>query len=131
MQGERILLVEDNKVNQMVAEAMLKKLGVKVDVAANGEEAISKVTAGNDYAVVLMDCQMPVLDGFAATREIRAWEAAQGARRVPIVAMTAHATEGSRVLCIDAGMDDYLSKPVSMQNLGAILGKWIDEKAAE
>jgi len=109
LQGARILLVEDNPINQMVAQRMLLRLGCVVDLAANGEQAIEKWRQG-DYAAVLMDCQMPGMDGYEASRRIRSIQS--GRPRVPIVALTANAMDGDRQKCLDAGMDDYISKPV-------------------
>ena len=118
----RVLVVEDNEINQMVAVGALTKLGYVTDVAANGREALEAVS-GQDYAAVLMDCQMPGMDGFEATREIRRREG--GDRHVPIIAMTASATDADRQRCIDAGMDDYLAKPVPIELIEAALGHWI------
>ncbi len=123
-----ILLVEDNPINQQVASAMLERLGCRVTLAHNGHEAIERVRTG-DYAAVLMDCQMPELDGFEATRRIRAEE--QGDRRLPIVALTANALHGDRERCLDAGMDDYLSKPFTGQSLRDTLQKWLPAPKAE
>jgi signal transduction histidine kinase/DNA-binding response OmpR family regulator len=114
----RILVVEDNPVNQQVALGMLKALGHRCDVAPGGEEALAAVRAQR-YDAVLMDCQMPGMDGFSATREIRKMEA-QGElapRRLPIIAVTAYALEGDRQRCLDAGMDSYLSKPFTRDSL--------------
>ena len=119
-----VLLAEDNPVNRRVAARMLERLGYRVDVAADGREAVDAV-AHTSYAAVLMDCQMPVLDGFEATRAIRAAEEA-GGRRLPILAMTAHAMPGDRERCLAAGMDDYVPKPVSINSLRAILSSWIE-----
>ena len=121
----RALLAEDNQVNQVVARNMLKTLGCEFDIVANGEQALQAVQRGG-YDIVLMDCQMPVMDGYAATREIRAWERAQGhAPRIPIVALTANALPGDADACRDAGMDDYLAKPYSRRQLCAVLARWL------
>ncbi len=120
--GWKILLVEDNPVNQRVALAVLGKLGYQADLAANGAEAVT-ATAARPYDLVLMDCQMPVMDGFEATRRIR--EAQAGARRVPILAMTANAMQGDRERCLQAGMDDYIPKPVTLDALRVALQRWL------
>ncbi len=123
--SSRILLVEDNPVNQKVAMAMLRKLDLVPDLAINGREAVEKVQAGH-YDLVLMDCQMPEMDGYEAARRIRAWELDQGVeRRLPIVALTAHALKSDRDKVLEAGMDDYLAKPVSQAGLLAILERWL------
>jgi CheY-like chemotaxis protein len=119
-----VLLVEDNQVNQKVALAQLKRLGYRADAVVNGREAVDAVER-HDYAIVLMDCQMPEMDGFEATRLIRAQEAQIG-RHVPIVAMTANAMNGDREACLKAGMNDYLAKPIRAEELDAILKKWIE-----
>ncbi|MBB6403200.1 PAS domain S-box protein [Arthrobacter sp. AZCC_0090] len=118
----RILVVEDNEVNQLVACEMVTKLGYQAEVAANGAEAVSAIAA-HSYAAVLMDCHMPVMDGFEATRSIRA----QGNRsaRLPIIAMTAGAQDEDRERCLSAGMDDYLSKPVDLAALDEALKRWV------
>jgi len=118
----RLLLVEDNPVNQKVARAMLGRLGYRCEIAENGAEAV-KLVASSVYDMVLMDCQMPVMDGFEATRRIR--ESQVGARRTPIVAMTANAMQGDRERCIEAGMDDYISKPVTLDTLRVALQRWL------
>ena len=120
--GARLLVAEDNPVNQLVATRMLEKLGYRADVAANGAEAVEALTR-IDYAAVLMDCQMPELDGFEATREIRRRQALP--RRTPVIAMTASATESDRDKCFDADMDDYISKPVRLAELAAVLTRWV------
>ncbi len=125
-----ILVVEDNPVNQDVTIAMLKSLGARVDLVSNGLEALRQI-AKQTYDVVLMDCQMPTMDGYEATREIRQMERDRGSARVPIIAMTAHAMRGDREKCIAVGMDDYLSKPFDMTMLREILGRWVSPKYEE
>jgi CheY-like chemotaxis protein/HPt (histidine-containing phosphotransfer) domain-containing protein len=121
----QILLTEDNPVNREVALGMLELLGCRVDLAENGRQAVEAVSKRH-YDLVLMDCQMPVLDGFAATAEIRRQETSIGAdRRVPIIALTANAMEGDRGKCLAAGMDDYLPKPFSQESLQAALQRWV------
>jgi CheY-like chemotaxis protein len=117
-----ILVAEDNRVNQTVITRMLQKLGHRVDVAANGLEAVSALRR-IAYDLVFMDCQMPEMDGFGATRAIRAGEAGTP-RRIPIVALTANAMHGDREQCLAAGMDDYIAKPVTKQTLAAALERW-------
>ncbi|MFH1019209.1 MAG: ATP-binding protein [Pseudomonadota bacterium] len=119
----RILLVEDNKVNQMVAGNMLAGMGLTVDLAENGEKALAAL-AKEPYDLVLMDCQMPVLDGYEATRAFRSREP-QGEKRLPIIAMTANAMAGDRQKCLEAGMDDYLAKPVKKELLRKMLQQWL------
>ena len=127
----RILVAEDNPVNQEMALAMLELLGCQIEVAANGQEAIENVTR-NPYDLILMDCQMPVLDGFAATAAIRRWEQTENRPRLPIVALTANVIKGFQEQCLEAGMDDYLSKPFGQEQLIAKLDRWLpkikDEK---
>jgi CheY-like chemotaxis protein len=118
----RILVVEDNAVNQLVACEMVAKLGYVAEVASDGAEAISAIAA-RAYAAVLMDCHMPVMDGFEATKAVRARE--MGSVRLPIIAMTAGAQDEDRERCLAAGMDDYLSKPVGLAALGEALNRWV------
>src|SRR5882672_2239813 len=124
LQG-RILLAEDNPVNQEVILAMVESLGCSVEIAGDGDEALAKMTKGG-YALVLMDCQMPRKDGYEATTEIRRLEdAAREKRHIPIVALTANAMEGDRERCLTSGMDDYLSKPLGREALRTVLERWI------
>ena len=123
---QRLLLVEDNAVNQKLALAMLKKLGYQAEVAVDGQEAVDRLSEER-FALVLMDCQMPVLDGYEATRVIRDPESSVLQHRIPIVAMTANAMQGDREKCIAAGMDDYLAKPIRPADLGEKLEAWLAE----
>jgi len=122
--GYRVLVVEDNTVNQIVARKSLENLGLAVDLANNGRHALERLAVAN-YDLVFMDCQMPELDGFDATRLLR--QGAQGVRNpmVPVVAMTAHALKGDRERCIDAGMDDYMTKPLEQGELRAKVRRWL------
>lgn len=123
----RVLVVEDNEVNQLVARATVGKFGYAVDVVSNGAEAVD-ATEATRYAAVLMDCHMPVMDGFEATRVIRS---RGGMHRLPIIAMTAGALDGDRERCLAAGMDDYLAKPVDAAALEAALARWVPEQVPQ
>ena len=146
----QILLAEDNLVNQMVAQAFLERFGCRVDIASNGHEALEAFSR-TAYDLVLMDCMMPEMDGFEATRAIRAQEASNvkrgssnvseitpdvqrstfnAPRRVPIIAMTANAMDGDRERCLAAGMDDYMSKPFKQEDLRQILARWLPGQSA-
>ncbi|MEQ1806159.1 MAG: response regulator, partial [Burkholderiaceae bacterium] len=126
-----VLMAEDNGVNQVVARHMLSSLGCTVDIVGNGEEAVRAVHR-QAYAIVLMDCQMPVMDGYAATHAIRAWEQGDSQRsRLPIVALTANALAGDADACRAAGMDDHLAKPYSRRQLGAMLARWLPNHLVE
>jgi CheY-like chemotaxis protein len=124
----RILVADDNVVNQRVAYHILTALGLRADVAANGHEAV-KMCGITPYDLILMDCQMPDMDGYAASREIRNHE--RSGQRVSIVAMTAEAMSGARERCLDAGMDDYIAKPVNRVELFEALQKWIPQRAVK
>ncbi|MEJ1965275.1 MAG: response regulator [Gammaproteobacteria bacterium] len=138
-----VLLVEDNRVNQLVAARMLKAFGIEATVVSDGAQAVATVRE-KTFDLVLMDCQMPELDGYDATRAIRMWELENAAsdgpkqgwarpnpaghaisRRLPIVAMTANTMLGDREKCIAAGMDDYLAKPIKREVLLACLRQWL------
>ncbi|HEX6709804.1 MAG TPA: response regulator [Rubrobacter sp.] len=120
----RVLVAEDNQVNQRVAVRMLERLGYRADVAANGLEATEALSRIH-YAAVLMDVQMPEMDGYSATRQIRRREGESNCRRTPIIAMTANAMQGDREKAIEAGMDDYVPKPVKREELEAVLELWV------
>ncbi len=134
LSGRRVLVVEDSELNRIVAVALLEETGLRVEVAANGRVAMEKVTRAprGRYDAVFMDIQMPVMDGYEATRRIREWERQQpetrnqekGAR-IPIIALTAHALKGEEEKCLAAGMDDYLAKPIDEEQLQRVLLKWI------
>ncbi len=133
LRGARILVVEDNRINQQVATEILQGAGLKVDIAGNGQEAIAAVVGrlqaeGGRYDAVLMDIQMPVMDGFTATGEIR--KADPGLGELPIIAMTAHAMRGDRERCMAAGMNDYITKPIDTEQLFATLARWIPDGRA-
>ena len=118
----KVLLVEDNEVNQLVAGAMLEHWQIEHVIANNGKEAIAKWLE-HKPDLILMDCQMPVMDGYEATRTIRAQE--KKLQRIPIVALTANGTQSDREKCFSAGMDDYLTKPFKEEDMHAVLGKWL------
>jgi CheY-like chemotaxis protein/HPt (histidine-containing phosphotransfer) domain-containing protein len=142
VQHRRILIVEDNIVNQKLAVRMMEKLGYQPDVVENGQEALTALAKG-DYAAILMDCQMPIMDGFETTRCIRKREAAvashdspsgspncsdtspQSTPHIPIIAVTANAMQGDRERCLATGMDDYLAKPIKLAELRNALARWI------
>jgi CheY-like chemotaxis protein/HPt (histidine-containing phosphotransfer) domain-containing protein len=124
-----ILLVEDNVINQQVALGILQIQGYGVTVVNNGREALDALAEGG-FDLILMDCHMPEMDGFEATAEIRKREQSSGGRPVPIVALTANAMAQDREDCLNAGMDDYLSKPFSMQSLQDMLNRWMPQAGA-
>jgi CheY-like chemotaxis protein len=117
-----VLIAEDNDINEFAATQVLQKLGYHVDVARNGREAVD-MSAVKDYLVVFMDCQMPEVDGYAATARIRERERGSPAGHLPIVAMTAHAMDGDREKCLAAGMDEYITKPLRMEDVAQICAR--------
>jgi two-component system, sensor histidine kinase and response regulator len=128
--GNRILLVEDNPVNQRVAQRTLQNLAAEVTIANNGAEALERIR-DVDFDAVLMDCQMPVMDGFTATQRIREMEARQGSRRLPIIALTANVMSEDRERCIAAGMDAHLGKPIEPAQVIEALSRFLKSSAAE
>ena len=128
--GKKLLVVEDNRVNQKVINGMLAKFQVAPEVAENGQIALDLLKV-NTYDLILMDCQMPVLDGYQATRELRHWEAQQQLPRQVVIALTAHAVAGEREKCLGAGMDDYLTKPITWCRLLEIMERWLGQDSTE
>jgi signal transduction histidine kinase len=124
--GVRLLAVDDNEINRGVMEHMAQTLGYPIDLVEGGREAVDKITRGAPYAMILMDCQMPDVDGYMATGQIRAWERSRHtARRIPIIAVTAHALGSEREKVLAAGMNDYLAKPVRLNALREMIEKWL------
>ena len=127
-EGAKVLLVEDNRVNQMVAKGVLNKLAMACEIAINGQDALDKLSAPDSaFTLVLMDCQMPIMDGYQATQEIRLGNGGVDNSRIPIVAMTANAMQGDREKCIASGMDDYLSKPIDKDLLLEKMVYWLNK----
>jgi CheY-like chemotaxis protein len=124
----RVLVVEDQELNREVADGMLTSFGLEVDGAEHGRQALAKLAAGR-YDLVLMDCQMPVMDGYSATRELRKLEA--GAPRTPVIALTADMTDAARAACFAAGMDDYVGKPFTRATLHAVLSRWLPTRKTD
>lgn len=120
-----VLLVDDNSVNQQVAIAVLQKQGFLVDIANDGSQALT-LFKSNDYDIVLMDCQMPIMDGFEATRNIRSYESAYGMPRTPIIALTANVSDDDRRACLESGMDDFLVKPMRLQAITDIFSHYLE-----
>jgi CheY-like chemotaxis protein len=117
-----VLLVEDNQVNQLVAIGILKKIGVSYSLASNGKEAVELVSRSS-FDLVLMDCAMPIMDGYQATKKIRKLEVAW--KKLPIIAMTAHAMVGDRDISLQAGMNEHITKPISLKKINEILKQYL------
>ena len=115
------MLVDDNRINQRVAERMLEKTGCSIEIHGSGEEAIAAFERSRPD-IVLMDCQMPGIDGYEATRRLRQLE--HEGQRTPIIALTAHASDEDRARCIEAGMDDHIAKPIGSDQIAAMLARW-------
>ena len=126
--GKKILVVEDNQINQLVITEQLADLGIECDVTENGQEALDYLK-DNKVDLVLMDCEMPIMDGYEATRQIRLHNTPISSDELPIIALTANALEGSSEKCLSSGMNDYLTKPLSVDKLKATLEKWLSDKA--
>jgi PAS domain S-box-containing protein len=122
-----ILVVEDNNTNRVVIQAMLDSYGLHYETVENGQQAVEYISAGNAPQLILMDCLMPVMDGYEATTRIRAWEKAQGKAGLPIVALTASAFKEDQEHCLQVGMNDFLTKPLDVRELKAILDKWLSK----
>jgi CheY-like chemotaxis protein len=124
----RVLIAEDNRINQIVIVEILHNAGMKTKVVSNGQEA-SEAVKNETFDVVLMDCQMPQMDGYEATARIRSWEQSQpNALRLPIIALTANATQGDAEKCLQAGMDAYCKKPINQKQVLALIDHWTSEK---
>jgi CheY-like chemotaxis protein len=122
----RVLVVEDDPVNQRVIRLVLERIGLTIELAENGEIGFNQAIS-ESWDLIFMDCHMPVLDGLAATKKIREYETKHGLSHTPIVAMTANAMESDREACEEAGMDDFLSKPVRKTALADVLDTWLNE----
>ena len=131
LQGVRILIAEDSAPNRMVAEGFVHNMGAQFDSVENGRQAVDRILGGAHYDIVFMDCQMPELDGFAATARIRRWEKAEGRPGMPIIALTASAFHEDRERCAAAGMDDFLAKPIEYAQMRSLIEKWRRAQSAE
>lgn len=120
-----LLIVDDNEINQVVASGILEHYGFPIKTASNGREALRLMSESNDISLVLMDCQMPIMDGFTTTQKLRQGEAGEKMRKTPVIAMTASAMTGDREDCLNAGMNDYLTKPISPQDLEDKVSYWL------
>jgi CheY-like chemotaxis protein len=121
----RVLVVDDHAINRNIIEGMLKKLGYESFSVADGIRAVEAVKAGEKFDLILMDIRMPIMDGYRATREIRAFEQASGIRRTNIVAVTADVYPEARTFCKESGMDDYMPKPLAIKAFSQMLSNWI------
>lgn len=126
-EGTKVLIAEDNEMNLKILKIILDKNGFQYEIAQNGIEAISKYMSGI-FNLILMDCQMPEMDGLQASQRIREFETKENKKRITILAMTANAMKGDREKCIESGMDDFIAKPFKSQDLLCILNKWIDQE---
>ena len=126
-----MLIAEDDDVNAVIATAYLEHMGVTAERVKDGQQAVRHALRDIDRPdLVLMDCRMPTMDGMAATREIRAQERSLGLARVPVIALTATTSDINRQLCLNAGMDDFMSKPYTKEELGQVLGRWLRQREA-
>ncbi|MDX1670621.1 MAG: response regulator, partial [Limnobacter sp.] len=123
----RILIAEDVPLNQKILKQTLQKFGVEVVCASDGNEALEKLTVGK-FDLIFMDCQMPGVDGYEATRQIRAGKAGVENAEIPVIALTAHSMVGDDRACMEAGMSQYMSKPVNATQIGEVLKKWLGSK---
>lgn len=121
----RVLVVEDTEINRQLERILLTRRGCIVEEAENGQLALEAIERQR-YDLILMDCMMPVMDGFEASRRLREKEAATGAARMPVIALTASAIDGDRERCLAAGMDDFLAKPFTVSEFAAVVGRWVD-----
>jgi len=124
-ENTRLLIVEDNKANQLVAKGLLKRIGLQADIAENGVEALKCLQGETVYSLVLMDCQMPIMNGYEATEAIRSGKAGDKMADIPIIAMTANALQGDKNKCLQVGMSDYLTKPIDMNLLKEKIQSWL------
>ncbi len=121
----RLLVVDDNPVNRIVIKAMVSRMGLQVREAVDGQQGVDAVMGGERFDLVLMDIQMPTLDGHAAARKIRQWELENSRPRLPIVALSADTCDADRSRARESGMDDHLTKPLKFEELSALVGRWI------
>jgi two-component system, sensor histidine kinase and response regulator len=121
----RILMAEDNRINAEIAKEMLERLGCEVVTAPNGRNACEILKTDRNFDLIFMDCQMPIMDGFEATSKLIEQENTSAQQHIPIIALTANSMQGDKEKCIAAGMDDYLSKPVSQKDFAQMVSKWL------